>query len=136
MKLSSADRTGLATRLARAMTSLGSAVQAQWPGYLAAFGAVALVSVGIGLLVGQIHVANISMLYLLAVLAVAIYWGSGPAVAASVTAFFTFNWFFVEPRYTLTVAAPGEWIALPLFLATAIATGQLAARERDRAEEA
>ena len=53
-------------------------------GYLAALAAVALVSLFIGFVIGPYHLANVSMLYLLAVLAIAVAFGRGPAVFASV----------------------------------------------------
>jgi two-component system sensor histidine kinase KdpD len=105
-------------------------------GYAVALLAVALVSLAIGLLGGRQHIANISMFYLIAVLATATFYGSAPAILASAVAFLSFNWFFVEPRHTLTVADPEEWVALVLFLLTAIITGQLAAGQRRRAREA
>lgn len=105
-------------------------------GYAAALAMVTLVSVAISALMGRAHLANISMLYLLAVLATAVGFGSGPAVLASVAAFLVFNYFFVEPVHTFAVAEPGEWVALLLFLATAVITGQLAASQIRRAEEA
>jgi len=82
------------------------------------------------------RITNVSMLYLLAVLAVAARFGSGPAVLASVLAFFAFDWFFVEPLHTLTVSDPEEWLALLLLLVASVVTGQLAAAQRRRAEEA
>src|SRR5438270_7981391 len=105
-------------------------------GYLAAIAAVALVSVVIGAVLGRVRITNISMLYLFAVLATAIGFGRGPAVVASVAAFLTFDWFFVEPYHTFTVADPEEWISLLFFLLVAILTGQLAADQRRRAQEA
>ncbi len=111
-------------------------VRLHWRGYLAAVAAVALVSGVIGLVFAQVRIANLSMLYLTAVLAVAVAFGSGPAVLASVLAFLTFDFFFVTPRYTFTVADPEEWISLLLFLLIAIITGQLAADQRRRAQEA
>src|SRR5512146_3068643 len=105
-------------------------------GYAAALGAVALVSGVISLALGRVHLANISMLYLIAVLATAIALGRGPAILASVAAFLAFDWFFVEPFGTFTVADPAEWMALLLFLITAVITSQLAAGERRRAREA
>jgi two-component system sensor histidine kinase KdpD len=105
-------------------------------GYVAALAAVSLMSVLIALVLGRARIANISMLYLIAVLATAVAFGSGPAVVASVAAFLVFNFFFVEPVHTLTVADPTEWVALLLFLATAVITGQLAASQTRRAEDA
>jgi two-component system sensor histidine kinase KdpD len=111
-------------------------LHAPWLGYAVAVLAVAVVSVLIALVQRQIQIANISMFYLTAVLVTATAFGSGPAILAAVAAFVTFDWFFVEPRYTYTVADPEEWIALLLFLATAVITGQLAAEQRRRAGEA
>lgn len=105
-------------------------------GYPTALASVAAVSVLISLVEQYAHLANISMLYLVAVLATASAFGSGPAVLAAVAAFFTFNWFFVKPVHTLTVAEPSEWVTLVLFLVTAVVTGQLAAGQRRRATEA
>src|SRR5260370_29507714 len=98
-----------------------------WPGYALALGAVALMSVGIGFVLGQVNLANASMLSLLAVMATAVAFGRGPAIFASIAAFLTFDWFFVEPLHQFTVSDPNEWVSLLLFLLTAIVTGQLAA---------
>src|SRR6267378_3146042 len=106
------------------------------PGYALALGAVALVSVCIGFVLGQVNLANASMLYLLAVMATAVAFGRGPAVFASVAAFLVFDWFFVEPLHQFTVSDPEEWVSLLLFLLTATVTGQLAAGQRQRAREA
>jgi two-component system sensor histidine kinase KdpD len=106
------------------------------PRYLLAIAAVAAMSVLIGLVEGAVRIANVSMLYLIVVLAVATRLGSGPAVLASLLAFLTFDWFFVEPLHTFTVADPGEWVSLLLFLVTSVFTGELAADQRRRAREA
>src|SRR6266568_3065191 len=112
------------------------AFRARWLGYVAALAAVALVSGFIGLVLRQVNLANISMLYLMAVLAVAVAYGRGPAIFASVVAFLTFDWFFTEPLHHFTVSDPGEWVSLLLFLMNATVTGQLAAGQRQRAREA
>jgi two-component system sensor histidine kinase KdpD len=109
---------------------------APFRGYAAALAAVALVTVVIGAIEARVHVANISMLYLMAVLASATLLGRAPAITASVVSFLAFNWFFVEPVHTLRVADPNEWFALVGFLVTAVVTSQLAASQRDRAREA
>src|SRR3989441_1557349 len=104
--------------------------------YVAAIVGVALTSVFIGLVVGRTQLANISMLYLVAVLLVAVAFGRAAAIAASLLAFLTFDWFFVPPTHQLVVADAEELFSLALFLMTAVVTGTLAARERARAEEA
>lgn len=111
-------------------------MQSRWAGYAAGVASVAVISVLIGLVPSYLHATNLSMLYLIAVLAIAIIFGRGPAVLASIVAFLAFDWFFVEPQHTLVVADPSEWIALLLFLVIAVVTGQLAAGERQRTEEA
>jgi two-component system sensor histidine kinase KdpD len=115
---------------------LATRVRTGWVGYAAALGAVALVSLFIGFVLGQVTLANASMLYLIAVLATAVACGRGPAVFASVVAFLTFDWFFVSPVHQWTVGDATEWLSLLLFLLTAIVTGQLAAGQRERAREA
>jgi len=105
-------------------------------GYGAALGCVTLVSLFIGLVLGHVNLANSSMLYLLAVMATAVGFGRGPAIFASVSAFFIFDWFFVAPEHQFTVSDPEEWVSLLFFLLTATVTGQLAAGQRQRAQEA
>src|SRR3989442_1808269 len=105
-------------------------------GYLGALFLTAVVTGVIALVRTATDVSNISMLYLLAVLAAAVLFGGGPAIAASLAAFLAFNFFFLEPRYRLTVAHEEEWVALGLLLITGIITGRLAAALRDRARQA
>jgi two-component system, OmpR family, sensor histidine kinase KdpD len=105
-------------------------------GYAAALGAVTLMSLFIGFVLGRINLANVSMVYLLAVLATAVAFGRGPAIFAAVVAFLTFDWFFVQPVHQLRVSDPEEWISLLLFMLTATVTGQLAAGQRQRRREA
>src|SRR5437899_12510791 len=104
--------------------------------YVAAVGAVAITTTLIGVVVGRAQIANISMLYLVAVLIVAVAYGRAAAIVASILAFLTFDWFFVPPTHQLVVADAQELFSLALFLITAVVTGTLAARERARAQEA
>lgn len=105
------------------------------PPYLFALVAIALATALVFLL-GPQHLTNGAMLYLAAVLVTAIVAGRGPAIAASVAAFFTFNFFFTEPRYTFTVQDPSVLLVLLTFLLVAVVTSQLAAAQRSRAEDA
>ena len=75
-------------------------------------------------------------LYLLPVLAAGALLGRGPAVLTALLSFLAFNWFFVTPVHTLTVADAEEWQALLLYLAVALVTGELTARLSGRAEAA
>ena len=108
----------------------------RWVGYAAALAAVGLVSVAISVVLGRTTLANISMLYLAAVLATAVWFGRGPAIVAALAAFLTYDFFFTQPYYTFTVSDPEESVALLFFLATALITGQLVADQHQRAQEA
>ncbi|MDP9266682.1 MAG: DUF4118 domain-containing protein, partial [Chloroflexota bacterium] len=90
----------------------------------------------IGLVLGGVRFANVSMLYLVAVLASALAFGRGPAILASVASFVAFDWFFVQPLHQFAVADPQEYVSLLLFLLVAGVTGQLAAEQRERARQA
>jgi two-component system sensor histidine kinase KdpD len=102
---------------------------------------VAALSVGaltlfLKLIGAHINAATVSLALLLNVLFIATRWGSLPALAASILAMLCFNFFFLPPLGTFTIAATDNWIALFAFLATAVTAGQLSARARKRAEEA
>jgi two-component system sensor histidine kinase KdpD len=81
-------------------------------------------------------IPNISFLYLLGVLAIASTRGLYSAIITSIVAFLSFDYFLVLPLYTFTVGKFDEWLALFIFLVTAIITGQLASALRQRAEVA
>lgn len=84
----------------------------------------------------HINSITVALVLLLIILFVATLWGSRPALLSSALGMICFNFFFLPPFGTLTIAAPDNWIALAAFLITAITAGQLSARARKRAEEA
>lgn len=90
-----------------------------------ATGLLALLEYGFGL-------RNTSSVYLLAVIAVAITRGTVPALATAGIGFVLHNLLFVEPRFTLDVARPEEWVTLVLLLVVGAVIGQLAGGQRDR----
>lgn len=100
-----------------------------------ALAAVALTTVVVELL-GPQRLTNGAMLYLAAVLLVALTLGRGAAILAAVGAAFAFDFFLVEPRFTLRVGDPDEWLVLLTFLLVAVVVSQLVANQRQRAEEA
>jgi len=94
-------------------------------------------------LLARLGVTHAAPVYLLAVVAVGMRWGTVPAVATSVAAFLTYDFLFVQPLYTFTISSPEEWLNLVLLLAVAVAIGRLvavqaehAARADERAREA
>lgn len=85
---------------------------------------------------GRVNPTTAALALLLLVLLTATRWGIRPAVIASVVGVFYFNYFFLPPLGTLTIADPDNWVALFAFLVTALVVGQLSARAKQRAEEA
>ena len=113
------------------------ALHSQRAGYVVAVCGIAAVTAVLAPLIGQqINATTVALALLLVVLVVATGWGSRPAVLASVLGMLCFNFFFLPPIGTFTIADPDNWIALGAFLITAITAGQLSARAKRRAEEA
>jgi two-component system sensor histidine kinase KdpD len=81
-----------------------------------------------------LRLPNLSMVFLLAVLVCAERFGLWSAIAASFLSFLAYNFFFIEPLYTLTVAKPEELLSLLVFLLVAVLTGSLAGRVHDQSE--
>src|SRR5579863_3592426 len=81
-------------------------------------------------------IPDISFAYLLVVLGLASRRGLYAAVLAAIVAFISFDYFLVPPLYTFVVGKFEDLLALFVFLATAIITGQLASALRRRAEQA
>src|SRR5689334_5231194 len=108
----------------------------KWFGYVIAGISVSITTAVLKLLGSHINSTTVALALLLNVLFIATRWGSLPALCASVVAMLCFNFFFLPPFGTLTIAATDNWIALTAFLATAITAGQLSARAKRRAEEA
>ena len=79
---------------------------------------------------------TVALSLLLVVLGISAKWGLGEATAASLLAVLGFNYFFLPPVATFTVADPQNWVALLAFLVTAVTASQLAERARRRAAEA
>lgn len=108
----------------------------KWFGYVVAGSTVALTTVLLKLIGTHVNSTTVALALLLNVLFIATRWGSLPALVASVMAMLCFNFFFLPPFGTLTIAATDNWIALTAFLLTAVTAGQLSARAKKRAEEA
>jgi two-component system sensor histidine kinase KdpD len=88
---------------------------------MASVAAVAVVTGAIELLKAHIPVLSLGVLYIAAVLPVAIAWGLGFAVAVAIGSMLAFNFFFLPPLYAPTLADSRNWFARPR--ATAAARG-------------
>ena len=105
-------------------------------GYLGAVLAPTLVTLVLTPFYNSINSTTVALAFLLVVLFVALFWGSRPALLASVLAMLCLNFFFLPPLYTFSIAHPENWVALAVFFTTAVVVGQLSARAERRAEEA
>src|SRR5215203_2480669 len=85
--------------------------------FLASAAAVALATIAGLLLTALVRLPNVSMVFLLAVLFAAARFGLWPALFASGLSFLTYNFFFIEPLHTFSVAEPHEWLTLFVLLA-------------------
>jgi two-component system sensor histidine kinase KdpD len=97
-------------------------------------GALVLASLAVALAV-RLGVTHAAPIYLLAVVAVGMRWGTVPAVITSVAAFLAFDFLFVQPLFTFTISSPEEWLNLLLLLAVAVAIGRLVALQAEHAQE-
>nr|USU32681.1 sensor histidine kinase KdpD [Methylobacterium sp. OTU13CASTA1] len=100
------------------------------------------VSYGVGLLATAASLAlallvepylgmeNADLILLTAIVAVAVRFGLGPSLAAVVAASLSYNFFFLPPVYTLTIADPTNIAAFLLFTAVAVVVSNLASRSR------
>ncbi|HTH51440.1 MAG TPA: DUF4118 domain-containing protein [Pyrinomonadaceae bacterium] len=104
--------------------------------YLASISAVVAVTALCLPLREHLNSTTVSLAFLLGVLLVATLFGSRPALLTSLLAAFSFNFFFLPPYYTLTIAEPENWVAVFVFLIVALTVGQLSATARHRAEVA
>lgn len=85
---------------------------------------------------GMLDLANIVMLFLLAVVLVAVKAGGGPAVFASVVGVGLFDFFFIPPRFSLAVSHVQYLVMFAVMLAVSLIVGQLTAGSRAQAAEA
>jgi two-component system sensor histidine kinase KdpD len=102
---------------------------------LLSLGAVALVSLGVWALEPVAPVLSLGVLYLFAVLPVAALWGLRYAVPVSVVSMLAFNWLFLPPTHSFHLRDSENWVALAVYLATAVSVSALATRQRRLARE-
>ncbi len=80
-------------------------------------------------------VPDAASLYLVAVVVAAVF-GPLPAIVAALAAFVTYDLLFIQPRFTLVVDDPREWLDLLLFLIVGLVIARLAGAQSQRAAEA
>jgi two-component system sensor histidine kinase KdpD len=101
-------------------------------GYVAS-AAMVVVALLIGLVFHRFGIGNVALVFLTAVLASAISYGLWPSLFACLVATLAYNFFFLPPRYTFTIAQPENVVALFFFVVVAIVASYLSARVRAQA---
>jgi two-component system, OmpR family, sensor histidine kinase KdpD len=103
------------------------------------FAAAFVIIIGISAFYKHVLPANpttIALSFLLAILAVSTVWGIAVSVFMSVVAMLAFNYYFLPPVGTFTVADPQNWVALFAFLVVSVLASHLSTRARQQAKDA
>lgn len=117
---------------ARAPLALPSGSVPDWKPYGVAFGvclAAALLAAGLDRVVGLL---SLGVVFLLAVLFVAVRYGLGPALFASLLSSAFYNFLFTEPRFTFDVQHPDDLAAVISFFLASLIAGNLGGRLRQQ----
>ncbi|CAN5371223.1 sensor histidine kinase KdpD [soil metagenome] len=95
------------------------------------------VALGIGLLIRPLFgIENVDLVFLTAVVGVAVRFGLLPSLLASVAASLCYNFFFLPPTYTFTITDPTNVAAFFFFMLIAVIVSNVAARVRTQAVSA
>jgi two-component system, OmpR family, sensor histidine kinase KdpD len=102
-------------------------------GYLGAILLVAAAS-GLAAVIDRFATgADLAMIFLASVLIAGLAWGLRPALAAAAAAIASYNFFFLEPRFSFVIGHAADVFTFAVFVAVAAATGWLTGRVRDQA---
>jgi two-component system sensor histidine kinase KdpD len=118
------------------VSAVRSATSHRGAGVAVSVVSVAVVTAAIEVLKEPVPVLSLGVLYVLAVLLVAVGWGLAYAIPVAIASMLAFNWFHLPPTHTFTLADGANWFALVVYVVTAIVVSALAARVRRRAREA
>jgi two-component system, OmpR family, sensor histidine kinase KdpD len=99
-----------------------------WSGYAWTLLICAVTTALAALLLSVFDLANVVMVFLLAVVAVALRFGRGPGAFAACLSVAAFDYFFVPPRLALSVSDTQYVFTFALMLTVALIIGQLAAK--------
>ena len=105
-----------------------SSFSQQFLGYVLAAVLVAVTTVIFFLLREALDTSLVALLYLLPVGLITALGGLGPGITSALSAFLTFNYFFIKPYYTFTVHQPIDLVILMVFLIVAVVISQLVGR--------
>jgi two-component system sensor histidine kinase KdpD len=101
--------------------------------YLLVLGTIAAVTF-VDFKLAHVNNATAAFTFLLLILAIATRFGLKESITASLVSVLAYNFFFLPPIGTLTIADPQNWVALFAFLATAMTASQLSSSARREAD--
>ncbi|WP_137808073.1 sensor histidine kinase KdpD [Pseudomonas sp. G(2018)] len=101
-----------------------------WFDYALALVATVLASALAWAVASVLPLPNISLVFLAAVLLVAVRSSLGPALACAVLSFLTYDFLFIPPNFSFHIQREEDVLTLLFFLLMAALTGNLAARQR------
>jgi two-component system sensor histidine kinase KdpD len=104
-----------------------------WLAYAASFGFVTAACLAALLLRQAFAVSDLALVFLVGVLASAVNYGLWPSLFACLVSVLAFNFFFLPPLYTFTIADPNNVVALFFFGVVALIASNLTARLRAQA---
>ncbi|WP_241649862.1 two-component system sensor histidine kinase KdpD [Rosenbergiella collisarenosi] len=107
-----------------------------WLGYLAATLACAAITTLFNIFIPQFSPINVVMVYLLAVVLIALKFGRLPSVFASLINIVVFDWFFVNPKGELAISDAQYAVTFSIMLGVGLLIGNLTAGLRYQARVA
>jgi two-component system sensor histidine kinase KdpD len=105
-------------------------------GVVVATAGVAIVTVLLSGFGNSINATTVALVFILLIVLVATFLDWVSAIAASLLAAISFNFYFLEPHYTLRIDDPENWVSLFVFLSVAVTVAYLSATVNRRREEA
>ncbi len=109
----------------------GSSFPSRFGQYLFALLLIAAITAVLFVLRDLLDTTLVALLYLIPLGVITATWGLAPGIASAVVTFFVFNYFFIQPYYTLAVHRPTDVVILIIFLVVATVISQLVGRAQE-----
>jgi two-component system sensor histidine kinase KdpD len=111
-------------------------IRRQLAGVLLAAAALPLITAVLTASRAHLNLADVVLVYLVAVVTITVLGGFWPAVLAAVASSLLLNWYFTEPLHTFNISDPRELLALLLFVTVAVAVSSVVHLAARRAVQA
>ncbi len=102
--------------------------------YIGAFALILVATSLAWIFYGQVTLSNLVMIYFLAILATAVYFGRGPSILASIIGVVAFDFFFVPPIFSFAVSDAQYLVTFAVMLIVGLVASQLVVGVRGQAE--